>query len=75
MKKSGEGLHILWEIISKGIEYRWKHFRNWWNLPPKCLKHGREHLYQHGWDNLWDCAKCRKEFNPDWMSKREDYLK
>ena len=23
-KRPGEGLHIIWEIIRKGIEYRWQ---------------------------------------------------
>lgn len=74
MKKSGDGLHILWEIISKGIEYRWEQFKDWAFSPNPCSKHGMKYLYQHGYEDRWDCSKCRKEYHDDWMSKREDYL-
>lgn len=73
-KRPGEGLHILWEIISKGIEYRWKQFTDWLEAPRPCKKHGTAYLYQHGWYDEWDCSECRKEMHEDWMSKREDYL-
>lgn len=26
-KNHGEGLHVLWEILRKGINYRWKSFK------------------------------------------------
>ena len=56
-KRPGEGLAII-------IKYL-KRLRNWWNLPRPCKKHGREHLYRHGWDNAWDCKKCKDEWHND----------
>lgn len=38
-----------------------RRLRNWWNLPPACKRHGRSHLYQHGYENEWSCVKCFDE--------------
>jgi len=45
----------------KKLKKRLKKLRNWWSLPPKCPKHGRTHLYQHGYEATWDCMKCVRE--------------
>lgn len=54
-------------------------FLNWLSLPPACPKHGRAHLFQHGWEMEWECMMCWKERHPnmhqgDWQSDRESYL-
>jgi len=57
MKKSGEGVHIIWEILRKGFEYRIKQLSDWFNTT-SCPKHGEAYIYTHGYNDNVDCFMC-----------------
>lgn len=36
-------------------------FVKWVNSPVECPKHGKSHMYQHGYYDEWDCSQCQEE--------------
>lgn len=69
-KSPGKGLAMILQKI--------KFFINWLNLPPKCPRHGRQHLYAQRMGNEEPSYQCKVKdctwMSEDWKAKREDYL-
>jgi ribosomal protein L37AE/L43A len=58
----------------KQIHKKLKRFWNWLHLPPKCPKHGRSHLFKHGFEGQWECVKCHQEMLKPQEEPEEEYV-
>lgn len=59
----GKGL----AMILQKLKFLRNQLSNWLFLP-SCKKHGRAHLFTHGYDNRVECKKCWDEkHNDNWQ--------